>query len=226
MWVSGSILKHHTWEWDYIVTVWNLMKQVKDMAFLDLGCNIGAFTIPIARLGRRVIAVDANKENLRMLATSLHLGGLEENVTLIWNGVSNETKYVNLVPSERNVGGIQIKQSANQNPFDKDNTIMTIQLDDMLTTFGSRPFFMKMDIETHEAMALGGAGKFFQEIDVRYLLMEWVHYLKTNDTKEGSFITDFLSENSFRPYGALDLKKLMLKDAYLTWPNDILWMKK
>ncbi|XP_052761803.1 uncharacterized protein LOC128204427 [Mya arenaria] len=196
------------------------------MAFLDLGCNIGAFTIPIAKLGRRVIAVDANKENLKMLATSLHLGGLDENVTLIWNGVSNETKYVHLVPSTNNVGGTKIEQSDIKNPNDNENSIITIKLDDMQTQFGSGPFFMKMDIETHEAMALRGAVTFFKETDVRYILMEWMHYKDTKDMKVGSFITDFLSKNSFIPCRISDSKELVMEDAYSSWPNDILWIKK
>ncbi|XP_052761811.1 uncharacterized protein LOC128204435 [Mya arenaria] len=226
IWVSGSIIKHQSWEWENVVTVWKLMKPVKDMAFLDLGCNIGAFTIPMAKLRRRVIAVDANKENLKMLAASLHLGGLDVNVTLVWNGVSNETKYVHLVPSTSNVGGTKIEQSVIQSPTDNENSIITIQLDDMVTKCGSGPFFMKMDIETHEAMALRGAATFFKEIDVRYILMEWMHYKDTKDKKEGSFITDFLSKNSFIPCRISDSKELVMEDAYSSWPNDILWIKK
>ncbi|XP_052761806.1 uncharacterized protein LOC128204430 [Mya arenaria] len=214
IWVSGSIIKHQSWEWENVVTVWKLMKPVKDMTFLDLGCNIGAFTIPMAKLGRRVIAVDANKENLKMLATSLHLGGLDENVTIFWNGVSNETKYVHLVPSTSNVGGTKIEQSDIQSPIDIANSIITM------------PFFMKMDIETHEAMALRGAVTFFKDIDVRYILMEWMHYKDTKDKKEGSFITDFLSKNSFIPCRISDSKELVIEDAYSSWPNDILWIKK
>ncbi|XP_052761581.1 uncharacterized protein LOC128204232 [Mya arenaria] len=202
------------------------MKPVKDMSFLDLGCNIGAFTIPIAKLGRRVIAFDANKENLKMLATSLHLGGLDQNVTLIWNGISNETKYVHLVPSTNNVGGTKIEQSDMQSPIDNENNIITIKLDDMLTQLGSGPFFMKMDIESHEAMALRGAVAFFNEIDVRYIMMEWMHYKDTEDKSEGSFITDFLFKNSFIPCRISDSKELVMEDAYSSWPTDILWIKK
>ncbi|XP_052764453.1 uncharacterized protein LOC128206186 [Mya arenaria] len=226
IWVSGSIIKHQSWEWENVVAVWKLMKPVNDMAFLDIGCNIGAFTIPIAKLGRRVIAVDANKENLKMLASSLHLGGLDENVTLIWNGVSNDTIYVHLVPCTSNVGGIKIEQSDVQSPIGNENSIITIKLDDMLTQFGSGPFFMKMDIEGHEAMALRGAVTFFKDIDVRYILMEWMHYKDTKNKKEGSFITDFLAKNSFIPCRISDSKDLVMEDAYSSWPNDILWIKK
>ncbi|XP_052761393.1 uncharacterized protein LOC128204090 [Mya arenaria] len=226
IWVSGDIIKHQSWEWKNVVTVWKLMKPVKDMAFLDLGCNIGAFTIPMAKLGRRVIAVDANKENLKMLATSLHLGGLDENVTIFLNGVSNETKYVHLVPSTSNVGGTKIEHSDIQSPVDIANSIITIKLDDILTKFGPKPFFMKMDIEGHEAMALRGAVTFFKDIDVRYILMEWMHYKDTKDKKEGSFISDFLAKNSFIPCRISDKNELVMEDAYSSWPNDILWIKK
>ncbi|XP_052785653.1 uncharacterized protein LOC128221202 [Mya arenaria] len=224
LFVSAEIVKTGWWERGNIQRVWDLMSPIKDMQFLDLGCNIGAFTIPIAKLGRRVTAVDANRVNLKMLATSLRLGGLDENVTLIWNGLSNKTMYVDLITGIENVGGAHIVSSTEQDPEDRENTVITVRLDDMLSMFEEKPFFVKMDIEMTEALALQGAVAFFKEFDVRYVLMEWMHF-KTKHPNDGEFIIDFLNQRSFTPFVPQDMKGLQLKDAHTTWPVEVLWMR-
>ncbi|XP_052787496.1 uncharacterized protein LOC128222500 [Mya arenaria] len=221
--VSASILKTGWWEKGNVEKVWNLMKPVNDMQFLDIGCNIGAFAIAIAKLGRRVTAVDANIVNLKMLAASLRLGGLEKDVTLIWNGVSNETKYVYLRQARVNVGATMILKATEQHPEDRENTVITVRLDDMLSLFEPKPFFIKMDIEIHEAIALQGAVAFFKEFDVRYVLIEWMHF--KNKSNGGQFILDFFIQRSFNPFVPWSQQGLEFKDAYTTWPGDVLWIR-
>ncbi|XP_052762005.1 uncharacterized protein LOC128204656 [Mya arenaria] len=219
--ISHSILTDGFWEKANVQRVWMLMEDNASMEFLDLGCNIGVFTIPIAKLGRRVTSVDANKVNLQMLSTSLRYGRLGDNVTLIWNGISNETSYVNLKQVDDNVGGTRIIKSSKGEPKDTENSIITIKLDEIVNMFGDNPVFMKIDIEGYEGLALKGAFSFFKEVDVRYILMEWMHH--TNES--GKYILYYLYERSFRPHKVFDMTELQIKDAFTNWPGDILWVK-
>ena len=53
----------------------------------DLGSNIGMFSVTVASMGRKVVAVDASIQNLAYIHKSVNLNGNEENVKLINNAV-------------------------------------------------------------------------------------------------------------------------------------------
>ena len=63
-----------------------------EAVFLDLGSNIGAFTLPVASMGRRVVAVDLMRDNLAYIKTSLAHVGLERYVALVNNAVRLKVK--------------------------------------------------------------------------------------------------------------------------------------
>ena len=66
-----------------------MLRDQPDLLFLDIGCNIGTYTIAMAHLGRTVVAVDALIDNLQLLNKSLLLGNFQKYVTLNWNAVSD-----------------------------------------------------------------------------------------------------------------------------------------
>ena len=53
----------------------------------DIGSNIGMFSVAVANLGRKVVAVDASIENLAYIDKSIHLNNKAGNVKLINNAV-------------------------------------------------------------------------------------------------------------------------------------------
>ena len=55
--------------------------------FTDLGSNIGMFSVTVASMGRKVVAVDASIQNLAYIHKSVSLNGNRENVVLINNAV-------------------------------------------------------------------------------------------------------------------------------------------
>ena len=63
------------------------MPILNTILFADLGANIGMYTVTVANLGRKVVAVDASLQNLAYIDQSLHINSNRENVTLINNAV-------------------------------------------------------------------------------------------------------------------------------------------
>ena len=60
------------------------IRQFKDcFYFQDAGSNIGAFTIPVASMKRKVIAVDLMIENLAFIKKSLSFANLTKYVHLV-----------------------------------------------------------------------------------------------------------------------------------------------
>ena len=55
--------------------------------FLDIGCNIGTYTLVMAAAGREVVGVDAMLNNLAYIHTSLALSNTSHLVRLLHNPV-------------------------------------------------------------------------------------------------------------------------------------------
>ena len=55
--------------------------------FLDIGSNIGMFSLSVAAMNRSVVAVDADPVNLAFIRESLSLGSFSKNVRTINNAV-------------------------------------------------------------------------------------------------------------------------------------------
>ena len=221
IYVSGSIKKYGNWEGGQIRQVMNFLKLYTDMEFLDLGCNVGVYTLGVTKLGRRVVSVDANVKNLRLLSRSLVLGGLQNHsITLLYNAISDKVETVQLKPSNKNIGGTRVVEA--DPAADEEQKSQGITLDHLVPLFSNRPLFIKMDIETNEWKALKSGSKFFKYINVQYVLMEWMHH-KTRP--EGGLIIQFFMDHSFRPYHPNQLPKMLRVELMHSWPGDILWIK-
>lgn len=222
IWVSGYIKARGSWEKGLLVTVVKILKKNPETVFLDLGCNIGAYTLPIAKLGRKVVAVDANKRNLVMVAKSLVLGRLENRVTLIWNAISDSNKAVTLRFQHKNVGGTSIQSLRNQIVPDS-QLVKSITLNNVTSLFLNKTVFIKMDIERHEWHALRGADEFLTRVHVSHILMEWHHHRKT---PTGAHIVTYLTNRSYLPYVPTEFPPTRLEiEKKDKWPYDIMWIK-
>ncbi|KAI8787509.1 hypothetical protein BgiBS90_012647 [Biomphalaria glabrata] len=62
-----------TWEMDRLIDMEWTLQAYTDMQLVDLGCNVGVFTLYAAGMGRHVLAVDVLPSNLKLLQVSLTL---------------------------------------------------------------------------------------------------------------------------------------------------------
>ena len=103
VYVSRSILEEGAWEEENVVVAMKAMDYYQDAVFIgktfiltvsyqicfstDAGSNIGMYTIMMAAMDRKVIAVDAMVDNLAYIRRSLKLDNKESLVTLAHNAV-------------------------------------------------------------------------------------------------------------------------------------------
>ena len=85
--ISKEIEKSGAWEKNIVNSVIRAMKAHPSAVFLDVGANIGMFTVVIAAMKRKVIAVDADSKNLAYIRQSLDIANTQENVELIYNAI-------------------------------------------------------------------------------------------------------------------------------------------
>ena len=88
--VSTKLAMGKGWEPDLVTKVMEAMTLHPEAVFLDLGSNVGAYTLPVASMRRRVVAVDMMRDNLAYIKTSLAQAGLESYVEMVNNAVRCE----------------------------------------------------------------------------------------------------------------------------------------
>ena len=85
--VSRELAMGRGWEPKLVSKVMEAMTLHPEAVFLDLGSNIGAYTLPVASMRRRVVAVDMMRDNLAYIKTSLAQASLESYVEMVHNAV-------------------------------------------------------------------------------------------------------------------------------------------
>ena len=149
--------------------VWRLADP--DDAALDVGANIGYFTLLLAARCRRVRAFEPHPLLRRGLTENVELlGTARRNVTVDARAVSDRTGIARLsIPAEFSVDPTGASLAANADAVAVDE-VPTVRLDEVLG--GTAVGVMKLDVEGHEAAALTGASEALAAGRIRDLLFE------------------------------------------------------
>lgn len=231
IWVSKHIIRYGSWEGKHINLIVSLLQQAPDLQFVDIGSNVGVFTLAVALLGRRVLAVDALAMNIMRLCSSVIEGNFTDRVQIVYNAFSDVYETVSLGMDENNVGGTFVAKDKNTNKVKGSRvvgnygTVQTIRLNDVLSLpkFDFRKVILKIDVEGYENRVFKGGETFFDKVDVQAVLMEW-QWLKTGSA--GQEIINFMLRKNMEPHVPNpNPQPLKIQDRG-KWPNDILWRKK
>jgi FkbM family methyltransferase len=123
-----------------------------ESTFVDIGANMGWFTLLGASIARRVIAIEPNHNNVQLIYHSL-LANSFTNVQVLEYAVTDEPRLLqlNFLRSNGSVAAIDEALEA--------TTIVRGDSLDNLLSDVDHVDVMKMDIEGHEPIALRGMGK-------------------------------------------------------------------
>mmetsp|Transcript_21325 Transcript_21325/g.59229 ORF Transcript_21325/g.59229 Transcript_21325/m.59229 type:complete len:421 (+) Transcript_21325:223-1485(+) len=174
--VSSQIAQQRGWE---IHATAKMTKALRDGAaqrgtsngtLIDIGANVGWYTMHMAMCGHDIIAVEPFRENANLLQASVCLNGLESKVKLLRYALGTENIECAMISGGTNHGdGISICHMQTllqwaKSPVEKYTLIGTMQvrtldslLEDTNLTGGAVIDVLKIDIEGHELHALRGA---------------------------------------------------------------------
>lgn len=216
--MSGHLIKYGSWEGDLLHNFKTLMRQYPNMVLLDVGTNIGSFSLFAAALGHYVISVEPAEVNLDLLRKSVLLNGFQDRIVIVENAVSGKRSKLTYNEPNKNLGGIRM-----QDYEGKGRIVNSIKLSDLRDLFleGST-VFMKMDIEGYEDYAMAGAGGLFEKIFVPYIMMEWAIQKKRRKKPE-SLIAMMLNYGYFAVSHS-NGSYLNMNNTDLQ--NDIIWVHK
>lgn len=80
--ISRELKERGMWEPTNIRSFLNLLNDLNDTNVIDIGANIGVYTLFAAKLGRHVIAVEPLHENLNRLHKAAQIEGTLKRTTL------------------------------------------------------------------------------------------------------------------------------------------------
>jgi FkbM family methyltransferase len=170
---------------------------MKGWNFLDIGANLGSWTLPAAMNvkghGGKVISVEADPQTIGTLTESVGLNSLLGSVDLVQKAVvrdSNAKTSICLsqgdVSKVENIGGNQAALGSRNSTFTAcDKEVKTMTLDDL---YAANPDMknvaaMKLDCEGCEGQAILGGHKFLTETPPCFIAMEITEgYLCDSDT--------------------------------------------
>lgn len=214
--ISRNISREGSYEGHNVQTLLQYMKQFPKAVFLDLGANIGAFSVPIAAHGYRVIAVECLRSNVMRLCASMNEANLANKMTIVYNALNQKHEKVSLVSAKGNIGMTAVVDQGKGN-----ETIDSILLDDLLEVFNLEQVVIKMDVLEQEDIVLNGGDEFFNKVRVEALLMEFIHHQNDDYNNDGKFIVDLLASHDLEP----DVPE-HLKHDYKNWETSEILFKR
>jgi FkbM family methyltransferase len=137
----------------------------------DVGANVGSKTDVFLRLGARVVAVDPDETNQKIIRQRfLNYRLIPKPVTVIGKALSDKTsvetiwvdspgsalntlskKWVNTLKGNKG----RFAHTTDRLEFEGCRQVQTTTLEDLIATYGS-PFFIKIDVEGYELKVLSG----------------------------------------------------------------------
>ena len=169
---------------------------------IDLGANIGYFTLILAKLvgpTGKVFAFEPDPRNLALLKKNVEYNNYK-NVIIVPKAVSNVNDKCTLYTGQKTFGQNKIYKPKNTKtqkfiPIDSE----TVRLDDFFKTNGllDKISFIKMDVEGAEFLALSGMKEILKlNKNIKIFTEAEISYLEDAGSSYDQFI-DLLTENDF-----------------------------
>lgn len=218
--VSGSIAHSGLWEGHIIEQIyWPRIWHNPDTVVVDIGANIGMYSLIAAQHGLQVIGVEAQINNFKLLCSSIRANeGFAKHLTLYHAAVSDKSgelvsiKNQGDVEKDKNIGGTSFQSGQGK------GSILTLTLDQVLHTVTGQSVVLKIDVEGMECEAFAGAQRFLHRNHIRLILMEWAQIA----SKCGLLLASQFDALGLKPH----LEKLRLKDADRWNQWDVIWVPK
>ncbi|CAF0944962.1 unnamed protein product [Brachionus calyciflorus] len=242
--ISEQIKTNGLWEPTNVRSFMKLLNEVKDANVIDLGANIGLYSLLAAKLNRTVISIEPVHENLNRIHKAALLEQVQTNIIGLVNAVSNERKQLTITILDNNIGGSFVRDYEGINAGSSSQSVIvnSIIFDDVLEVIKTkvdlnvtRKFVLKIDIEAYEPFVFQNCTQIFKELSVVGIFMEFGKTLekfklleKSNDENRTRSYGDkikhmisLLKSLNFEPYEMNGMNKLSYDKWKSEWPWDV-----
>lgn len=189
--ISKSIIKYKCWE-PNISCLINIINRENNSGFLiDIGCNIGYFSLLSSPYRKLILSIDGNKNNINLLKKSIEINKIN-NIIPINICISNEeTNYKEgnreIINRNGNIGGLTFLKC-------KEGNIKSTTIENVINKYNINDILiMKIDIEGGELNALLGCINILKTNIIKYIFIE-ISPILNNDSIE---IIKILIDNNY-----------------------------
>ena len=167
IYVSNDISRTGSYEPGLVSYMLKTLSKHPNARLLDIGGNIGYFTLAAASMGHKVDVFEPVPTNVAMIQQSLHRNNIAT-VSVYATSLGDGTKNnVRIGLSSNNQGGVQHSQNSLSSIV-----VTQFALDSILKTTED-PVFLKMDIEGGECDATLGMKNYLQNSRIIGVSMEF-----------------------------------------------------
>ena len=214
------------------------LKLDPGLGVIDIGANLGQYSLTAAAMGRQVISAEPLDDNIQHFHKSIKVNKFEDRISLVTNAVSNKRERVYFKLYSDNKGGTSMWEGKKECTKNKNCPYAcSILMDDLLPLFTHKNItraIMKMDIEGAEHLAFASASGVLSTIHIPIIIMEIAIQRKFCDESEPDSEDKRLTQKMFamfRHHGytrVYDLSGMQLdpKKCSSKWPRDVVWVWK
>ena len=167
------LFANHAYEWN--VKKFMLENYQNYTVFLDIGANIGTYSILLGRKGLKCFAFEPSQENFKVLKKNIELNNLQEKVKFFNYGLGKTNCEKEFVFNSLNTGASHVISNSGE---DKNYNIYIKSFDSVYKDFNFKKedkFLIKIDVEGMEPNVLEGAKSFLLEFSEILVVAEDKH---------------------------------------------------
>jgi FkbM family methyltransferase len=182
-------------------------EALPNRSFVDVGANIGTYTLAIATLGVPTIAIEALAENFLLLSAGIERNRLR-NVRCIFAAITDEIDI-------RHISG----DSAWGSLTEQGNLVAGLTLDHVIAVNDvPPPALIKIDIEGHEHAALRGIEKSLEMHPDMDFLIEVIagNQINLQFLEERGYYCYMIKLGSLIPASHVDFQECLVTDYFCT----------
>ena len=226
--ISYSLKESGTWELAMVQVFQKWLADDPEIGFIDVGANLGVYTLLASAMGHQTVAIEANIRTLFRLGASINANRLDPgSLTVLRNAVGDKRGIVNVIRSRDNQGDTRVSEG--REGWNRREQVNMIVLDDITGFCEFHEAVMKVDIQGYEHKAFVAADQLFDVIRIYYVIMEMRELLLMTRTQHPGSRDIMLIENMIdffrvRGYTPRDLSGSDLNHMnWRQWPDDVIW---
>jgi len=169
--ITRSILENGYWEKHSSELIHEILKKNTQLLFIDIGANIGYYSLFAASIGIKCVAFEPIKKNYRIFEKSIKDNNFQHLIKLYKVALGEEHKMVEFNIINRNMGSATMYEFMATVEADYKENVMVFLGDDLLLPI-EQDMFIKMDVENMELNVIRGMIHTLSKGKIKYLLME------------------------------------------------------
>ncbi len=204
--LSQHIHNDGVWEPHMVRRMQGWLRGDPSLGLIDVGANIGVYTLVAAHMGHQVLAIEPNMENVLRMHRTVSLGGLEDKITLLRNAIGEERGVGRLIVPHSSIAYAAVGHpitSAQTDTSDKWKFANIIFMDDVLGYCKFKRAILKIDIAGYDHHVMTHADLLFRKIDIPYIMMEFGNikpdYMKHDEKQKVGHMIAYLHHRGYVP---------------------------